>query len=100
MRFRSGLINVSEGKKFLYEVCLYKDYPDRVELVDNRFYSSNNPISYNPYKAIKMDGYVLVKTISWLEAPIDYLISNGFKEVTENENIRRKRKSNSGRRKG
>lgn len=91
MRFHSGLINVSEGKKFLYEVCLYKDYPDRVELVDNRFYSSNNPISYNPYKAIKMDGYVLVKTISWLEAPIDYLILNGFKEVEDNaDNKRRK----------
>lgn len=93
MRFRSGLINVSEGKKFLYEVCLYKDYKDRVELVDNRFYSSNNPISYNPYKAIKMDGYVLVKTISWLEAPIDYLISNGFREVENNvSNKRRKTK--------
>ena len=93
MRFRSGLINVSEGKKFLYEVCLYKDYKDRVELIDNRFYSSNNPISYNPYKAIKMDGYVLVKTISWLEAPLDYLISNGFREVEDNAyNKRRKTK--------
>lgn len=94
MRFRSGLINVSEGKKFLYEVCLYKDYKDRVELVDNRFYSSNNPISYNPYKSIKMDGYVLVKTISWLEAPIDYLISNGFKEIEEDHNKKKKSKRN------
>lgn len=100
MNYRSGTTSLRRGDKFLYEVCLYKDYPDRVELVDNRFYSTNKPISFNPYKGMRMNGYVLVKTISWLEAPIDYLISNGFKEVTENENIRRKRKSNSGRRKG
>lgn len=93
MRFRSGVNEVSEGKKFLYEVCLYKDYKDRVELVDSRFYSTNKPISFNPYKEIKMDGYVLVKTISWLEAPIDYLISNGFREVEDNaDNKRRKTK--------
>ena len=93
MRFRSGVNEVSEGKKFLYEVCLYKDYPDRIELVDSRFYSSNKPIKYNSYKGIKMDGYVLVKTISWLEAPLDYLISNGFREVEDNaDNKRRKTK--------
>lgn len=93
MRFRSGVNEVSEGKKFLYEVCLYKDYPDRIELVDSRFYSSNKPIKYNSYKGIKMGGYVLVKTISWLEAPLDYLISNGFREVEDNaDNKRRKTK--------
>lgn len=42
-----------------------------------------------------MDGYILSKHITWLEAPLDYLISNGFKEFI-NENTRRKRKSNTG----
>lgn len=92
MRFRSGVNEIGEGKKFLYEVCLYKDYPDRIELVDSRFYSSNKFIKYNPYKGMKMDGYVLVKTISWLEAPINYLISNGFKEVEDSNNKRQKTK--------
>lgn len=41
-----------------------------------------------------MDNYLLSKYITLLEAPIDYLLTNGFKEWT-NEKIRRKRKSDS-----
>lgn len=36
---------------------------------------------------------MLSKHVTWLEAPLDYLISNGFTEYT-NEKNRRKRKSN------
>lgn len=41
-----------------------------------------------------MDNYLLSKCITLLEAPIDYLLTNGFKEWT-NEKSRRKRKSDS-----
>ena len=41
-----------------------------------------------------MDNYLLSKCITLLEAPIDYLLTNGFKEWT-NEKVRRKRKSDS-----
>ena len=41
-----------------------------------------------------MDNYLLSKCITLLEAPKDYIITNGIKEWTK-EKIRRKRKSNS-----
>ena len=94
MRFRSGNLKCTEGSRFLYEVTLYKDYKDRSELVDNRFYSSSKPIKYKEVQICKMDNYLLSKYITLLEAPIDYLLTNGFKEWT-NEKVGRKRKSDS-----
>lgn len=64
-------------------------------MVDSKFYSSSKPISYKEVETCKMDGFILVKCITWLEAPLDYLLSNGFKE--NNEKTRRTRKSNSNR---
>lgn len=83
------------GPRFLYEVTLYKDYKNRSEIADSRFFSAIKPVKYKSPQICKMDGYTLSKHITWLEAPLDYLISNGFKEFI-NENIRRKRKSNTG----
>lgn len=31
-----------------------------------------------------MDDYILVKSIDLIEAPEDYLLSNGFKEIESN----------------
>ena len=94
MRSPSGNLKCVVGPRFLYEVTLYKDYKDRSELIDNRFYSSSKPIEYKEIQICKMDNYLLSKCITLLEAPIDYLLTNGFKEWT-NEKSRRKRKSDS-----
>ena len=80
------------GSRFLYEVTLHKYYKDRVELADSRFYSSKKIVKYKSPVIIKMDDCLLIKNIDLLEAPLDYLLSNGFIEYN-NEITRRKRKS-------
>ena len=94
MRSPSGNLKCTVGSRCLYEVTLYNDYKDRSVLVDNRCYSSSKPVEYKDIQMCKMDNYLLSKCITLLEAPIDYLLTNGFKEWT-NEKVRRKRKSNS-----
>lgn len=85
---------LTEYPKFLYEVSLYKIWRDRAECTDSQFYAAEKPLTIKK-KTIskKVKDYMLVKYITWLSAPLDYLLSNGFKLVT-NENARRTRKSN------
>lgn len=64
-------------------------------MVDSKFYSSIKPVKFKSPQIRKMDGFVLAKCITWLEAPLDYLISNNFTEY-KNEKVGRKRKSNTG----
>lgn len=84
---------LTEYPKFLYEVSLYKVWKDRAECIDNQFYIADKPLEIK--KEIiskKVEDYMLVKYITWLSAPLDYLVKNDFKLVT-NENTRRTRKS-------
>ena len=84
---------LTEYPKFLYEVSLYKVWKDRAECIDNQFYIADKPLEIK--KEIiskKVEDYMLVKCITWLSAPLDYLVKNDFKLVT-NENTRRTRKS-------
>ena len=79
--------------KFLYEVSLYKIWKDRAECVGCQFYASNTPLEVKKETiSKKVEDYRLVKYITWLSAPLDYLVQNDYKLVT-NENTRRKRKS-------
>lgn len=85
---------LTEYPKFLYEVSLYKIWRDRVECIDSQFYAAEKPLTIKKETiSKKVKDYMLVKYITWLSAPLDYLLSNGFKLVT-NENARRTRKSN------
>lgn len=82
---------LTEYPKFLYEVSLYKIWKDRA---DSQFYAAEKPLTIKKETiSKKVKDYMLVKYITWLSAPLDYLLSNGFKLVT-NENARRTRKSN------
>lgn len=85
---------LTEYPKFLYEVSLYKIWRDRAECIDSQFYAAEKPLTIKKETiSKKVKDYMLVKYITWLSAPLDYLLSNGFKLVT-NENTRRTRKSN------
>lgn len=81
--------------KFLYEVSLYKIWKDRAECIDSQFYMSDAPLTISKeVTSRKVEDYTLVKFISWLSAPLDYLLNNNYKLIT-NETTRRGRKSNS-----
>lgn len=84
---------LTEYNRFLYEVSLYKIWKDRVECIGNQFYTSNKPLEIRKTTiSKKIKDCLLVKYITWLSAPLDYLLQNNFKLVT-NENTRRTRKS-------
>lgn len=84
---------LTEYPKFLYEVSLYKIWKDRVECVGNQFYIADKPLEIKKSTiSKKVKDYLLVKYITWLSAPLDYLMQNNFKLVTD-ESTRRTRKS-------
>lgn len=59
----------------------------------SQFYAADTPLTIK--KEIiskKVEDYKLVKFITWLSAPLDYLMQNNFKLVI-NESTRRTRKS-------
>lgn len=87
---------LTEYPKFLYEVSLYKIWKDRVECIGSKFYIAEKPLKIKKDTiSKKVEDYLLVKYITWLSAPLDYLMQNNFKLVV-NENARRKRKPSTG----
>ena len=84
---------LTEYPKFLYEVSLYKIWKDRAECVGSQFYAADTPLTIKQETiSKKVEDYRLVKFITWLSAPLDYLMQNNFKLVTD-ESTRRTRKS-------
>lgn len=84
---------LTEYPKFLYEVSLYKIWKDRAECVGSQFYVADTPLTIvEETISKKVEDYRLVKFITWLSAPLDYLMQNNFKLVTD-ESTRRTRKS-------
>lgn len=83
--------NLTEYPKFLYEVSLYKIWKDRSECVGSQFYASNTPLTIKKETVSKkVEDYRLVKFTTWLSAPLDYLIENNFKIITNEGNRKRK----------
>lgn len=84
---------LTEYPKFLYEVSLYKIWKDRAECIGSQFYAADIPLTIKKETiSKKVEDYRLVKFITWLSAPLDYLMQNNFKLVTD-ESTRRTRKS-------
>ena len=78
--YRSGDVKLSQASSFIYEVSLYKIYPDRAECIDSQFYSAAKPLTVNKEcTVVKNKKFTLMKTIAWLAAPLDYLENNNFK---------------------
>lgn len=83
---------LTEYPKFLYEVSLYKIWKDRAECIGSQFYVADTPLTIvKETISKKVEDYRLVKFITWLSAPLDYLMQNNFKLVTD-ESTRRTRK--------
>lgn len=79
--------NLTEYPKFLYEVSLYKIWKNRIECVESQFYAADSPLTIKKETiSKKVEDYRLVKFITWLSAPLDYLIENNFKIVTNESN--------------
>lgn len=78
--YRSGNQRLKAGEQFLYEVNLYKDYKDRVEMVSSKYYVTNKPLNIPKNECMSIEDFVLVKCVTWLEAPLDYLTKNNFIE--------------------
>lgn len=71
--------------KFIYCSSVYKFYDNVVELVDEKYYSSNIPIKLKKKDiSVKKKNYSLYRFFNLQFAPEDYLIKNGFK-ILENE---------------
>lgn len=76
--YRSGSNRVVVGDSFIYEINLYKIYKDRAETIGSQFYSSPKPLQFKECKTVKNKDYILMKTMTWVAAPLDYLESNNF----------------------
>lgn len=68
---------VSKGDKFVYDLSAYLIYPNRVELLFQKYVESEKEIAskyeveYFPNK--KKKKYLIEKTVSMVEAPYSYL---------------------------
>lgn len=94
--YHSGDVKLTVSSTFIYEVQLYLIYKDRAECVGSKFYSSDKPLAVKESQFVRMsDEITCAKYITWLSAPLDYLTNNNFK-VLERENVRQRRKPNTG----
>ena len=83
-----------EYSKFLYNVSLYKIWKDRAECIGDSYYAADSPLTIDKETiSIKVKDYMLVKYITWLAAPLDYMLNNGF--ILYDESDRRKKSSSS-----
>lgn len=91
--YYNGVLKLFPADNFIYEVSLYKIWKNRAECIETKLYTSNKILYVKDCTSIKVDDYTLIKFVSLLAAPLDYLRTNNFK-LTTNEEIRLKRKPN------
>ncbi len=71
---------------FLYEVTTYKLYnakqaapaKGRAELIDSRFFKTTKPLKTLEYRSIKKSDYLLEQSITWIGAPMSYILDNNL----------------------
>lgn len=65
---------------FLYEVVTYKLYKPtckgRAELINSKFFKVTKPLKTLGYRAIKKPEYLLEQSITWIGAPMSYILDN------------------------
>lgn len=74
--YLSGTERIEITPYFLYEISEYYIYKDRVELINSEFKAYKHKLNLKKW-CIK-NGNV-VKYISWLGAPEEYIINNNLK---------------------
>lgn len=101
-RYRSGSNTLYLSSRFIYEVTLYRITRSGAALMGSQYYASDVPIDESKLqdKFVKLDAdTTLAKFIDWLAAPRDYLVEHNYQEENGYDNVRRRRKSNSRKRK-
>ena len=69
---------------FLYEVNTYKLFNSkqaipssgRAELINSKFFAANKPLTTLSYKAVINKNYLLEMSITWIGAPMQYILDN------------------------
>ena len=89
---------VRKGDKFLYDLSAYRIYPDRAELLFQKYVESDKElpskyeVEYYPNK--KKKEYIIEKTISMEEAPESYLLNLQLYEPIIKSKKKNERSSN------
>lgn len=71
---------------FLYEVTTYKLYnakqaapsKGRAELVNSKFFKASKPLTTLGYRALKKQDYLLEQAVTWIGAPMQYILDNNL----------------------
>lgn len=74
------------AQAFIYEVTTYKLFnakqaapsKGRAELINSKFFAFTKPLTTLNYKALKKPDYLLEQTVTWLGAPMDYILDNNL----------------------
>jgi hypothetical protein len=75
--YRFGDSRVEVLPYFLYEVCIYRLYKDRAELLDSRYYKSSNLLTIkNATMSKQYKDYSIVKMINLLGVTQDFVDKN------------------------
>lgn len=69
---------------FLYEVSTYRiltgkqavPQKGRAELVNSKFFAALKPLTMLGYKAVKTKDYLLEMSVTWIGAPMPYILDN------------------------
>ena len=68
--------------KFIYSVDVYKIWAKGACLLEERYYASNNPITFKKIPTnVKKNGYRIQRFIELEGAPENYLIAKGYKQL-------------------
>lgn len=71
---------VTVSDKFIYCSSIYMLWKDGASLLEEKYYSSDKPITLKKVQA-KKKGYTLYRFFDLEFAPETYLINNGFKII-------------------
>lgn len=88
--FKKDSLILNSSDKFTYEISIYNIYLNRAECVGNKFYESDVPLKFKEVECINKGDYKIVKFITWLSAPLPFLLNNNFKIY---ENIGNKKRT-------
>lgn len=78
--FRFGNDKIEVLPYFLYEVTIYQISKNMVRLLESKYYKSDKLLNVKD-TAIKYKNYSLVRNITLLAAPIEFIKENNLQEL-------------------
>lgn len=84
MIYEKGNEKITVNDKFIYCSSVYMLWKGGASLVEEKYYSSNKPISLKKKDMKKKEkGYTLIRFFDLEYAPENYLINNNYKIIEE-----------------